>query len=72
MDSVIVDDSTEISDSVIGTYCLINSSSQELTRISSFSAIGDDAIIDAVSEIIASRIRPRSKIFKGRYVNEDP
>ncbi|MCP8307668.1 MAG: NDP-sugar synthase [archaeon] len=72
MDNVIIDDFTEVSDSIIGTYCLINSNSKEPTRISSFSAIGDDAMVDAGSEIIASKIRPHSKILKGRYVNEDP
>ncbi len=72
MDGVIVDDSTEISDSVIGTYCLINSNSKEPTRIYSFSAIGDDVIIDAGSEIFESKIRPHSKIPKGIYENEDP
>jgi NDP-sugar pyrophosphorylase family protein len=66
MDNSIVDHSAEISYSIIGIYCLVNSNLQEPIRIDSFSAIGDDVIIDAGSEIIASRTRPLSKTLMSR------
>lgn len=64
MDRVIIGDSAEIKDSIVGRHCIINSSQMERTRIHNISVIADDVIIETGCEIVATKIYPHKHLHK--------
>jgi NDP-sugar pyrophosphorylase family protein len=69
MDRVIIDEKTEVTDSIIGRHVTVRSSREKPTKISAVSVIADDVIIEEGCIIEATKIYPHQEV-RGEFRNQ--
>jgi len=69
MDRVIIDEKTEIRDSIIGRHVTILSSPKKQTKIDQVSVIADDVTIAAGCKLTATKIYPHQYV-RGEFANQ--
>lgn len=69
MDRVIIDEKTEIRDSIVGRHVTILSSPKKQTKIDQVSVIADDVTIAAGCKLTATKIYPHQYV-RGEFANQ--
>ncbi len=72
MDRAVIGEEAEIKYSIIGRCAKINSTKEKQTKISSFSAIGNNATVEAGCESVSSIVKPEGTMLAGEHLNENP
>ncbi|MHA1711348.1 MAG: sugar phosphate nucleotidyltransferase [Candidatus Freyarchaeota archaeon] len=69
MDRAIIEDATEIRESIVGRHVTVGSRASRKTIIREVSVVADDVAIEAGCELTATKVYPHLYVSEGKYVN---